>query len=87
MEQKSAFELEIAKVIVESLNLDMDPEQIDPEMPLVQDGLGLDSIDFLELTMEIQKRYKVELGSAGADQTIFSSLRSLSKFIDSKITN
>mgnify|MGYP003473995516 CR=1 FL=1 len=58
---------------------------IDPEAPLFNDGLGLDSIDALELALEIGKRYGVQLRADDAENhRMFASLRALSTFIESR---
>lgn len=73
-------EIELARLLVECLNLeDVKPEEIDPEAPLFGSGLGLDSIDALELALAISKRYGLQLRSDDeANRQIFESLRSLS---------
>lgn len=80
---QSADERELAQLIVTSLNLeDVDPAGIDPEAPLFKTGLGLDSIDALELALEISKRYGFQLRSDDENNVrIFSSLRSLAGHI------
>lgn len=76
------LEKEVARLIVETLNLDCQPDEIDPEQPLFGEGLGLDSIDALELAMAISKKYGFQLRSDDADNArIFASLRSLSAHI------
>ena len=72
-------ERELAEMIIAALNLeDVSPEDIDPEAPLFGDGLGLDSIDALEIAMEIAKRYGVQIRAEDEEnRRIFSSLRSL----------
>jgi len=78
-----AFRSEVAEMIVEELVLDdVAPAEIDPEAPLFGDGLGLDSIDALELSFAIAKRYGVKLRS-GDDRNseIFSSLDALCRYI------
>jgi acyl carrier protein len=78
----SAQELELAQLIVTSLNLEVSAGEIDPEAPLYGDGLGLDSIDILELSLAISKTYGVQLKSDDADNSkIFSSLRNLNQHI------
>jgi acyl carrier protein len=76
----------LAELIVAAVNLeDVDPREIDPEAPLFNDGLGLDSIDALELALEISKRYGVQLRADDAEnRQIFVSLRALSAFIESR---
>lgn len=77
--ERSAFTREFAVLVVEALNLeDVDPAQIDPSAPLFGDGLGLDSLDMLELSLVIQQRYGVKLKADDPDnERIFSSLQSL----------
>ncbi|MBU0621090.1 MAG: acyl carrier protein [Gammaproteobacteria bacterium] len=78
----SAQEKELAQLIVTSLNLEMTADEIEPEAPLYGEGLGLDSIDILELSLAISKTYGVQLKSDDADNNkIFSSLRSLNEHI------
>jgi acyl carrier protein len=81
--QQSALEREVADLIVETLNLqDTHPEEIDPEMALFGEGLGLDSIDALELSVVIGQRYGVQIKADDADNpNIFASLRSLSDHV------
>lgn len=79
---------EVAQLIVETLNLDIDPTDIDPERPLYGEGLGLDSIDMLELSLAISKRYGVQLRADDKDNVrIFSSLRALAEALDNKRKN
>lgn len=76
-------ELELARLIVESLNLeDVEPEEIGPEELLFGDGLGLDSIDALELALAISQKYNVQLKAEDeTTKNAFSTLRSLNAFI------
>lgn len=70
-------------MLIDALNLeDMTPEQIDAEQPLFVEGLGLDSIDALELGLALQKRYGVSM-SADSEETRrhFRSIRSLAAFV------
>jgi acyl carrier protein len=79
----SNLEQDIARLIVESLQLEVDPTEIDPDAALFGTGLGLDSIDALELSLAISKRYGIEL-RADDEQNgkIFASLRALAGHID-----
>ena len=78
---------EVAALIVEALNLEMAPEEIDPDAPLFGEGLGLDSIDVLEIALVISKRYGFQLRSDNADNVrIFASLRALTAYIASQRT-
>jgi acyl carrier protein len=75
-------EAELARLMVATLNLEMNVDDIDPLSPLFGDGLGLDSIDVLELALAISKTYGVQLRADDADnETIFQSLRSLNAHI------
>lgn len=80
----SALELEVAQMIVDTLDLEgVDPQNIEPEAPLFNDGLGLDSIDALEIALAISQRYGFQLKADDAqNRNVFSSLRELSSFID-----
>ena len=78
----SPEELELAKLIVVTLNLEVKSEDIDPNARLYREGLGLDSIDVLELALAISKKYGLNLRSDDENNLeIFSSLRSLNKHI------
>ena len=82
MAEQVALEREVAELLVDTLNLEMEPEEIEPEEPLFGEGLGLDSIDALELAVAVSKRYGFELRSDDADNNrIFSSLRALTQHI------
>lgn len=82
-----AFEREIAELCVSSLNLEMAPDEIDPEAPLYEDGLGLDSIDILEIALVVSKRYGLQLRADDKNNIrIFSSLRSLAGHIQANRT-
>jgi acyl carrier protein len=80
---QSPAERELAELIVSALNLEgVAPADIDPQAPLFKTGLGLDSIDALELALEISKRYGLQLRSDDENNIrIFSSLRSLAEHI------
>jgi acyl carrier protein len=81
---QSPLEHDVASMIVTALNLEtVRPEQIDPAEPLFGAGLGLDSIDALELALEISKRYGFQLRSDDQDNRhIFASLANLSVHIE-----
>lgn len=73
---------EVAELIVAALNLEVAAEEIEPDAPLFGEGLGLDSIDILELALVISKRYGFQLRSDNQDNVrIFSSLRTLAAHI------
>ena len=78
---------EVGTLLVDSLNLEIAPDAIDPDAPLYGEGLGLDSIDILELALVVSKRYGFQLRSGDEDNLrIFSSLRSLADHIASHRT-
>ena len=78
----TAFELEVAQLMVENLNLTVCPEDVEPNKPLFEDGLGLDSIDALELSLATSQRYGLEIRSDDKNiKQLFLSLRNLSKYI------
>lgn len=80
-----ALQREVAELIVEALNLDVAAEQINPDDPLYGDGLGLDSIDVLEIALVVSKRYKLQLRADSDDNhRIFGSLRSLTEYISAQ---
>ena len=75
-------ELELAGLIVSALNLEMEAEAIDPDAPMYKEGLGLDSIDILEVSLAVSKAYGVKLRADDENNLkIFSSLRSLNRHI------
>ncbi len=77
-----ALEHDLAALFVEALNLEMTAGDIDPLMPLFGDGLGLDSIDVLEVALEVSRRYGFQLRSDDEDnQKIFQNLRSLAAHV------
>ena len=77
----------LACLITQALNLDVAPENIDAEAPLYGEGLGLDSIDILEIALIISKEYGIELKAESEENhAIFSSLNTLSEFVAAKRT-
>ena len=84
MVAQTATEREVAQLIVDALNLeDVDPASIEPEAPLFREGLGLDSIDALELALAISNNYGFKLRSDDENNTrIFSNLRALAHHVE-----
>jgi acyl carrier protein len=76
-------EHEVAQLIVQTLHLELGPEDIGPEEPLFREGLGLDSIDALELALAISRAYGFDLKSDDErNAQIFASLRNLTAHIE-----
>ena len=74
--------IQVASIIVEALNLEQAPESISPDDSLFGEGLGLDSIDILEVALVVSKRYGFQLRADNDDNVrIFRSLRSLTEYI------
>ena len=81
------LQLEVAQLIVEALNLDIAAADIAPDAPLYGDGLGLDSIDILEISLVVSKRFGLQLRADNKDNdTIFSSLSHLTHYIAAQRT-
>lgn len=79
-----SFEDEIKQLVIEALQLeDITPADIDSDAPLFVEGLGLDSIDALELGVAIQKRYGIILSASSEEnRRHFSSIRTLAGMIE-----
>ncbi len=74
---------DLKEQIIEQLNLqDVKPEDIGDDQPLFGDGLGLDSIDALELIVLLQQKYKVKLSNAEDGPKIFRSVRTIAEFVE-----
>jgi acyl carrier protein len=83
----SALEQQIAQLIVQGLNLPVAPEDIDPEAPLYGAGLGLDSIDILEIALIVSKQYGIQLRAGDQEnQRIFRSLRQFAQYVAAERT-
>jgi acyl carrier protein len=80
---QTELERELKQLIVDALKLeDTAPEDIESDEPLVGDGLGLDSIDILELAMAVHRRFGVKTGSDdNQNREVYGSVRTLASFI------
>jgi acyl carrier protein len=77
-----ALERELADLIIQSLNLEFSVDEIDPQGPIYGEGLGLDSIDILEIALVVSKKYGFQLRSDDErNVAIFGSLRSLAQHV------
>jgi acyl carrier protein len=82
---QSTQEADLARLIVSTLNLEVPADEIDPDAALYGEGLGLDSIDMLEIALVVSQQYGVKLRADDENNMqIFSSLRSLNAFIQSQ---
>ena len=73
---------ELATLITQAINLEVAPDQIDPDAPLYGEGLGLDSIDILEVALVVAKRYNLQLKAESEENhVIFASLRNLAQYV------
>ncbi|WP_332744240.1 phosphopantetheine-binding protein [Hydrogenophaga sp.] len=78
---------EVVALIIEALNMELTPDEVDPDGPLYGDGMGLDSIDMLEISLVISKRYGFQMRSDNEDNDkIFASPRALTAHIASQRT-
>ena len=85
MMESPAVPSRIKRLIVESLNLEgMKPEMIEDEAPLFGEGLGLDSVDALELVVALEKEFGIKIKSQELGREVFSSVSSLSEFIEAR---
>jgi acyl carrier protein len=89
MQAISGLESELKRLIVEALVLeDIAPEEIESEAPLFVEGLGLDSIDALELAMALEERFGVKIeDDPDENRRIFMSVRSLAEFVNSQLSH
>lgn len=73
---------ELKKYLIEALNLEeMTPDDIDSDAPLFGEGLGLDSIDALELIVILDKHYGIKLSSPAEGKDIFRSIRTIAAYV------
>ena len=82
VETMTAPERELAELIVAALNLEIRADEIEPAAPLYREGLGLDSIDVLEIALAVSKKYGFQLRSDDSDNVkTFNSLRNLNEHV------
>ena len=83
MDTNTTMECEVAQLLIDTLRLEQSPDEILPDEPLFGDGLGLDSIDALEIALAISQVYGFDLKSEeGHAHQVFASLRRLTSYID-----
>jgi acyl carrier protein len=79
---QEVLEKEVIQLLISTLNLEVKPEEVTPDTPLYAEGLGLDSIDILEIALAVSKRYGFQMRSDDPRNVeSFSSIRALSKYI------
>jgi acyl carrier protein len=82
MISEAAVREDLKLLIIESLNLEgLNPNGIGDETPLFGEGLGLDSVDALELVLAIEKKYGLEIQPHEVDRQVFACVKSLSGFV------
>lgn len=87
IDMSETLQKEVATLIVDTLNLDISPAEIVPDQPLFREGLGLDSIDALELAMAISRDYGFQLRSDDSENgKILASLAALTAHIEANRT-
>lgn len=80
--------LKLKQQIIDALNLEeITPEDIDTDAPLFVDGLGLDSIDALELVILLEREYGIRMEDPKAHKQVFTSVRALAKFVEENRKN
>jgi acyl carrier protein len=86
MSQQDAIRQTIKKLIVQSLNLEgMTPERIGDQDPLFGEGLGLDSVDALELVVALEKEYGISVASHEVGREVFTSVATLAAFVENRL--
>lgn len=74
---------EVKELVISTLNLeDMNPDEIQDDMPLFREGLGLDSVDAIELMVMLDNKFKIKLENAEVAKEIFASINTLTSFIN-----
>jgi acyl carrier protein len=86
MAPEDTIRTNLKKLIVTTLNLDgLTPERIADDEPLFGSGLGLDSVDALELVVALEKEYGISIASHEVDRSVFGSLASLAGFVERRL--
>ena len=83
----ASTEERLRRLVVESLHLDgLDPASIPAEQPLFGGGLGLDSVDALELVVALEREFAITVPSEEVGREAFANLRALAAFVDQRLT-
>jgi acyl carrier protein len=83
MEGQDTLAGEVKAAIVRCLRMPIKPEEITDDMPLFDEGLGLDSIDALEIVLELQRTFRVEISDEQVGKRVLRSVRTIVEFIES----
>jgi len=84
--QQESIRADLKKLIVATLNLDgLTPDRIADDEPLFGAGLGLDSVDALELVVALEKEFGISIASHEVDRSVFGSLASLAAFVERRV--
>jgi len=83
MDAKDTLADEVKAAIVRCLRMPITPEEIRNDLPLFDEGLGLDSIDALEIVLELQRSFAVEIGDEEVGKRVLRSVSSIVAFIES----
>ncbi|HDH98241.1 MAG TPA: acyl carrier protein [Deltaproteobacteria bacterium] len=79
---------QLKEMIIQDLNLpDVKPEDIDDKAPLFEEGLGLDSLDAVELVVLLQKRFLVQIANMDEGKEAFASIEALARFVKAQQDN
>lgn len=81
-EAERGLEERVRNLIIQRLKLEISPEEIDVDAPLFGDGLGLDSIDALELVVGLEQEFSIEIPDADVGKRIFASVRSIADYVN-----
>jgi acyl carrier protein len=83
MDVQETLASQVKTAIVRCLRMPITPEEIQDDMPLFDEGLGLDSIDALEIVLELQRSFGVEIGDEQVGRKVLRNVRTIVEFIES----
>jgi acyl carrier protein len=83
MDPQGTLEEQVKTAIVRCLRMPITPNELDTEMPLFGEGLGLDSLDALEIVLELQRTFHVVVTDEQMGQRVLRSVRTIVDFIES----
>jgi acyl carrier protein len=80
-DERARLKMELKQAIVRGLRLPISPEDIDDSAPLFGEGLGLDSIDVLELVLELERSFGVQIRDEETGSTVLQSIETIADFV------